>query len=337
MHVVVAGGSSPTLGRAIVTACLSAGQQVTILSRLPEDLTTAAAESAHGATIKYVAYENVASLKSAITGVNAVISVLKIIDEELNVMTHLNLLRATLATPSAARFVPSDWSMYRLAAEQVDLLSHKTVLLHACQQLAATVERPALEVAQFKNGGFLNYFAQRAPSAARHPELLGGLEDDLMLEYIDVAAGTLPIPVNNRGEPATVSMTHIDDIGRYVAAAIALPTGAWPRSGIINIAGNTFSYKEIRDILEHTCGLTIKHAVVTPADCDGRKTQADAKLAQDGFDLQVFKAGMVAQMQKVICQGVEGGSWQRNDLAETCAEVKPVDLEKYLVEVWATR
>jgi hypothetical protein len=335
-HIVVAGGTSPTLGRSVVTASLSTGHRVTILSRQPEDPTTAA-KSAHGADIRYVDYENVESLKAAIAGASVVISVLKIIGDELNLTTHLNLLRATLATSTATRFVPSDWSMYRLAAKQVDPLAHKDTLLQACQDLAASSNRPGFEIAQFKNGGFLNYFAQCAPSAANKPQLLGGLEDNLMLEYIDIASGILPIPVDEHSRPATVSMTHIDDIGRYVAAAMALPAGAWPRSGVINIAGNTFTYEEVRDVLERDCGMKIPHSVVTPSDCDRRKAEADTKLARDGFDMQVFKAGMVAQMQKVICEGVEGGAWEKNTLPDVHAEIRPVGLKEYLTEVWGRK
>lgn len=335
IHVVIAGGTSPTLGRAIVSACLAVGYEVTILSRTPDDAVTAE-KSAHGAPIRHVSYDDVDSIKSAIAGATVVISVLKIIGDELNIATHLNLLRATLATDNATRFVPSDWSMYSLANQQVDLLAHKTALLQACQQLVASSTKSGFEIALFKNGGFLNYFAQRAPSAATKPHLVAGLEDDLMFEYIDVSRGILPIPVNLAGDHATVSMTHIDDVGKYVAAAIALPPNSWPESGVINVAGSTFTHAQIRDVLESDCGVPIKHTVVTPEDCDRRKAAADAKLAE-GFDLEVFKAGMVAQMQKVICGGLKGGSWEENSLAHLCPDVKPVDLKEYLVEVWDCR
>ncbi|ETN36417.1 uncharacterized protein HMPREF1541_08694 [Cyphellophora europaea CBS 101466] len=332
VHVVVAGGTSPTLGRSIVTACIAAGHQVTVLSRTPSD-SSSAAESAHGAPIKYVSYEDVSSVKSAISGANIVISVLKIIGDELNITTHLNLLRATLATDTATRFVPSDWSMYSLAHQQVDLLAHKATLLKECQQLAASSERTDFEVAQFENGGFLNYFAQKAPSVAAKPHLLAGLDDDLMLEYIDISQGILPIPVNADGDSATVSMTHIDDVGKYVAAVVALPAGSWPQSGIISIAGNTFTYIEVRHIVERECGITLQHATIDPDECDRRKKEADAKLAGE-FDLATFKSGMVAQMQKVTCQGARGGAWADNEAGEVCPDVTPVDLREYLHEVW---
>jgi hypothetical protein len=334
-HVVVAGGTSPTLGRSIVTACLSAGHKVTILSRTPENPSTAAS-SAHGAPIKHVAYDDVESIKPTISDANVLISVLKIIDDDLNLTTHLNLLRAALASETTTRFVPSDWSMYSLASSQVDLLAHKSTLLHICRHLASTANRPDFEIAQFKNGAFLNYFAQRAPSVHSKPHLLAGLDDDLMLEYIDISTGTLPIPFNECREPAKVSMTHLDDVGKYVAAAVALPGGAWPEAGVFNVAGNTFTYEEVRDVLEKECGVRIDHAVVTPEDCDRRKAEADVNLAER-FDSGVFKAGMVAQMQKVICRGVRGGSWEENVLGRMCPEVKPVDLREYLIEVWGEK
>lgn len=113
MHVIVAGGSSPTLRRAIVTACVSAGFQNTILARVSEDTTTVV-EAVHGATIKYVVYKDIKGLESAVMGASVVISVLKIRGDELSLTTHLKLLRATLATATATRFVPGSLRLFMI-------------------------------------------------------------------------------------------------------------------------------------------------------------------------------------------------------------------------------
>lgn len=180
MHVIVAGGTSPTLGRSIVSACIDVGHDVTILSRM-SGKSDSTVSTKFGATIRHVSYDDVDSLNSAIAGSHVVVSVLKLIGDELNIRTHLLLLQACLATSTITRFVPSDWSMYPLAQERVDVLAHKAKLLESCQEAVRISGRTDFEVAQFKPGGFLNYFAQKAPSVDRKPYLLGGLEDPMML------------------------------------------------------------------------------------------------------------------------------------------------------------
>ena len=156
----------------------------------------------------------------------------------------------------------------------------------------------------------------------------------MMLKYINLAQGTLKIPIDSHGRPAKVSMTHLDDIGRYVAAAIALPPETWPGSGIISIAGNTFTYKDVRDILEADCKLNLWHETVSAEDCDREKAAADEVLAAS-FNHDTFVAGMVAQMQKTICSGDKGASWVDNTFDQDMLDWKPVDLKEYLVKIWA--
>ena len=332
VRVAVAGGTSPTLGHSIVAALHAAGHEPVILSRMPQD-PASAPQWLYNAPVKYVSYDDVQSIQSAIAGADAVISVLKIIGEEANLTTHLNLLRASLATGTVKRFVPSDWSMYAGAHAQVDMLAHKATLLRECQRLAAASGPPDFEIAQFENGGFLNYFAQHSPAVTTAPELLGGLVDDMMLPYINIAEGVLPIPTDAEGRPAKISMTHLGGIGKYVAAAVSLPPGRWPRSGIFTVAGNTFTFVEVREILERDCGLTVKHETVTAADCERRKAEFDRKL-EGGFDREAFIGGMVAQMQKVICIGERGGAWEENTPGELLQGVERVDLRSYLMRVW---
>lgn len=44
---------------------------------------------------------------------------------------------------------------------------------------------------------------------------------------IDLAATSAQIPVNQSGQPATVCMTSIDDVARFLVAALEIPN--WPR------------------------------------------------------------------------------------------------------------
>ena len=334
--VAVAGGTSPTLGRSIVTALLAAGYEVIILSRMPSDQSTAP-QAAHGAPIRYVAYVDFDSLKIVLQGVQSVISVLKIPSEELMTRTHLNLLRASLATGTVKRFIPSDFSMYALSHTQVSLLAHKSSLLRQCQELASSQGTTDLEIGQFKNGMFMNYFGQLSPQAQSSPAVLAGLDDDLMLDYIDISKGVLLIPTTPDGQSARISMTHIDDIGKYVVAAVSLPLGKWPKSGILTIASATTTFTHVSEILEKECGLKITHNTVTVEDCDRKKAEFDRVLQENGFDMAVFKGGMVAEMERVACLGEQGGTWEENELGKLCAEVRTGGVREYLVEAWGRK
>ena len=93
MKVIVAGGTSPTLGQSLVTACRAAGHEVTILSRASIDADSNPTK--YDAPIRYVNYDDPDSIKRAIEGAEVVISVIKIVGD-LQLSTHLNLLRASL-------------------------------------------------------------------------------------------------------------------------------------------------------------------------------------------------------------------------------------------------
>lgn len=146
MHVVVAGGTSSTLGRSSASSCIDVGHEVTILSRMsgnPEGIMS----TKFGAMIRHVLPDDVDLLKSAIAGSHVVVYILKLIGDELNIRTDLALLQACLATGTVMRFVPSDWSMYPLAQERVDVLAHKAKLLESCQEALGTSGRTDFEVA----------------------------------------------------------------------------------------------------------------------------------------------------------------------------------------------
>lgn len=194
-----------------------------------------------------------------------------------------------------------------------------------------------LEIGQFENGMFMNYFGQLSPRAQSRPAVLAGLDDDLMLGYIDISKGVLPIPTRPDGQPARIGMTHIDDVGKYVAATVNLPVGTWPKSGILTMASATTTFTHVREILEEECGVKIMNDTITVEDCDHKKVEFDRVLQEKGFDMAAFKGAMVAEMETVACLGERGGSWEENELGKLCPEVRTWDLGKYLVEAWGRK
>ena len=150
----------------------------------------------HGASVSYVSYDSVNSLTSALQGVHTVLSCLKIVDPSQMQTSHLNLLHASIATGAVKRFSPCDFSLGPRTHKTVDLLANKSTLLKACQDLI-TEHASDIEVAQFQNGMFMQYLAQKLPDPykpaasgdTRKEALLCNLEDPMMLDYIDIAAG----------------------------------------------------------------------------------------------------------------------------------------------------
>ena len=74
MLIAVAGGTSPTLGRAIITSIQQTANSCIILSRRCAN----ALKSKYGAQVRQVDYEDVDSLVAALKNVHAVILVFKL-------------------------------------------------------------------------------------------------------------------------------------------------------------------------------------------------------------------------------------------------------------------
>lgn len=257
--------------------------------------------------------------------------------------SHLNLLKASFSVGTVQRFAPSDFSLGPITHKTVDLLAHKSALLKACQDLTAK-HGNSIEIAQFQNGMFMQYLAQNLPDpdaqsvdgkGTRKEVLQSGLDDDLMLEYIDVANGTLAIPTMDSGEPAQITITSIEDIGKFVAAAIDLPKGEW--HDFLGMAGTTVTFADVRKILsDNTIAPKIVDRVVTKNDCEKIENEFDKEL-EKGFSVEALKGKMVAQMEKAACGGRVGESVIEGKLNELCPQVKATDLKQYLKEVWGER
>ncbi|KAK5092082.1 hypothetical protein LTR70_005047 [Exophiala xenobiotica] len=250
VNVAVAGGTSPTLGQSIIQAILATGKhKVLILSRResspgPTNVHTPP-PSKYGASIEHVDYTSAKRLTTTLAdhSIDTLVSVLKILDLKENISYHTNLLQACQAA-GLRRYILSDWSMAAPAHSRVDLLAHKAEL-HALGQehmkSAGEKGEHVVECCTIQNGGSLEYFAQ----GSRDQTLRAGLEDDLMLEYMDIAAKRLVIPCRSKEPPvpARVTMTSLRDIGRFVAASLDLRRGEM--TGQMGIAGATCSFDSV--------------------------------------------------------------------------------------------
>ena len=142
--IAVAGGTSPTLGRSIVSAIAQTKNTPVILTRQSPN----APRSQYGAEVRQVDYTNHKSLVEAVQGVHTVISVLKIPGPEWSTY-QINLLNAA-KTAGVKRFAPSEFENGPLADGKVDILGLKPIVWKEC-------EASGLECARFSGGMYVQY------------------------------------------------------------------------------------------------------------------------------------------------------------------------------------
>lgn len=288
--VAVAGGTSPTLGRSIITAILAAGAHTpVILSRSTSADLGSAPAAKYGAQIRYVDYGSVASLARGLEGVHSVISVLKSNDASEMLGYHVNLLEAA-GRAGCRRFAPSEWETGPLTKRKVGMMRVKLDIWARCQE-------SGLECARFMPGWFMNYHGQGCPDEVRE-EAIAGLDDDLLLDYIDIAGGRISVPLRGDGRPARVSMTEIGDIGRFVAAALDLPEGQWkPDMGMV---GSTVDLDEVARKAEKVTRKEFVITRLTEAQLQQSVATLDDQLAKD-FSVHTLRRMIVAQLMQCAC------------------------------------
>jgi hypothetical protein len=264
-----------------------------------------------------------------------------------------------------SRFIMSDWSMGLLSHQCVDVLAHKADMAklgsdHMKGREPGMRKNGAggnmewvVECCTVQNGMFTEYLLQKYPGSGqtqekeRKEDLTHGLEDDLLLDYIDIANRRLLIPAASPATcegstpepvPVPVSMTSIKDIGRFIAASLSLPPGLL--TGQVGLAGCTTTFSSIREILLTKCGTEIPYATITAERCEeiARKfqNQFEESMAKGEFNVEAFKSKMVAQMYALMCKGQEGGGIVMGTLNELCPEVEPIDVEELLVKAWGS-
>ena len=318
--VAVAGGTSPTLGKSIVTAIIQRDiDEVVILSRITSS-SSCQSKFKYGAAIRTVGYDSVESLTQGLTDVHTLISIIKPNHFDELVPLHQKMLEAAKAA-GVKRFAPSDWGMGPLANQKVDLIRAKQKVWDLCLG-------SGLECTRFFAGMFMNYLGQGCP-VDRREEALAGLEDDLMLDFINIEAGHTLIPVTSDGRPCRFSMCELTDVGRFVAAALNLET--WEKE--MGMVGSTTTVEEIVWVAERT-GRLMKTETFTKAHAQQSIRKFDQQLEQK-FTLKALKGKMLAQIVECMCEDEEGCAVIEPVLNRLCPQVTPMAFDEYLTRVWS--
>ena len=166
--IAVAGGTSPTLCRFIVTAIAQTENKPVVFTRRSGGTTSA---NQYGAEIRPVDYADHTSLVEAPKGVHTVISVIKAPGPEW-LSYQVNLLNAAKEAGDK-RFAPSAFENGPLMDGKVDLLGLKPPVWQACLD-------SSLECARFSGGMFMNYLGLGKDfygTSERELEVLQGFDD----------------------------------------------------------------------------------------------------------------------------------------------------------------
>ena len=315
--IAIAGGSSPTLGRSIVTAISQTSNTPIILSRLTN---SPPPTTLYDAEVRPVDYTSHSSLVSALDGVHTVISVLKIPGPEW-LTYQINLLQAAKKA-GVKRFAPSEWENGPLADGKVELLALKPIAWQECM-------KSGLECTRFGGGMFMNYLGlgrDFGEDEELEQEVLQGFVDVPVIW--DIAAGVAEVPVKADGSTPKITLTDIRDIGRFVAAACELPDGEW--AGSMEMVGETISLDEVTELIEEVSGRKLERR---PDDREALQQRVDG-IEGIGRTREEMVTKMISQINLCTLEEQEGMCILRPVVNRLCPGVRPSSVRQFLVKCW---
>lgn len=241
--VAIAGGTSRGLGQSIVRGILSLAPRwkPIILSRttspVPSWLEPLLANNQ--AELRRVDYTSHSSILTALQGTHTVISVLITLDETWY-PTQIALLKAAKEA-GAKRFAPSEFGVGIDAVPKIDFLVGSQEVWTACAE-------SGLEWTRYENGLFMNYLGFGA-DPSRRSEALSGRDHEGEWPYY-VTQRRAELPVKEDGTFPYITMTAVEDIGKFVAKSLDLET--WET--VSYMAGDTLRMDEVVHIAEGVMG-----------------------------------------------------------------------------------
>lgn len=307
--IAVAGGTSPTLGRAIVTAINEgASNKAVILS------SRSVSTSKYGSEVRTVDYSSVSSLHAALEDAHTVISVLKIVGPQA-VEYETNLLQAAKAA-GVKRFAPAAFENGPLATEHVTILAAtKPVVWQACLS-------SGLEVARFSGGMFMDYLAL----GPGREEATEGLVDEPIIW--DVCVAKVEMPVQDDGMAPKLTMTSLRDVGRFVAAACELPEGTWRES--MQMVGETVAVDEVTRLFEEVTGRKME---VTTVGREELRQRADTIEGFGSTREEIFKK-MVSEINLLVLEEKVDMCVLKPMVNELCPNVRPISVREMIQMAW---
>ncbi|KAH7067014.1 hypothetical protein BKA63DRAFT_523573 [Paraphoma chrysanthemicola] len=346
--LAIAGGTSPSLGRAIVTALLSPKTKhwdAVIFSRNDrKPLWLRAIDPENTRTrIRTVDYLSVASLASALNGVHTLVSVTSAIDGT-QPQIQINLLYAAVQA-GCKRFAPAEWGFGPKAwgAAEPAGMGFSEVWTECVKA------QDKIECARFNQGAFMNYiglgmypdqqeidqdqalqqmtnnggYAQGEDQVCQGLQRQGDLNDGSGAFLVGLKNAIAELPQKDDGSWPRITMTSMIDVGRLFVASLDLPH--WEEE--MNIAGDTVTMGELLEHVEAVTGRKFEVDILNQAEIEARK----AALAPDDFMGQLF-----AELKLSYVRDEDDGVVLRPVVNHLLPDVRTTSVREYIEECWRT-
>ncbi|KAL5612644.1 hypothetical protein BROUX41_004261 [Berkeleyomyces rouxiae] len=345
--LALAGGTSPSLGRAIVTAVFAqTSWNVLILSRSTRSPIWLRAIDQYTQRYKIAAvdYASVDSVARALAGqeVHTLVSVTSAVDGT-QAQTQINLLQAAVSA-GCKRLAPSQWGFGHKGWAEVESLQWDNQRVRE----ECTKHQDQIEIGYFNHGSFMNYighgiFATPEPKDSVDEALAryragegykpgedaaceglhrqGPLADQSGAYLIGLKNGIAELPVKDDGRWPRITFTSMTDVGKFVAAALDLPK--WEEE--MSMAGDTLTMGDLLATAEVVTGKKFKVTQLKRQDLLER-------LANTSYD--DFMARLWIEFNLAYIRDRDDEAVLRPTLNRLCPAVKPVSIHEYMEKHW---
>ncbi|KAL4770670.1 NmrA-like family protein [Aspergillus nidulans var. acristatus] len=346
--LALAGGTSPSLGRAIVTALLAAPHgsrwKTVILSRSTErPLWLRAVDPDEvRVEVRAVDYLSVESLASALSGAHTTISVTSAVDGTQREI-QLNLLHASVKA-GCARFAPSQWGFGPAGWERVS--TTKDAVAGVWEECLAFDK--SIECTRFNHGCFMNYlghgifptpglqlkqdqvlrnlqegggYARGEDEACQGLHRQGDMKDGSGAFLVSLKNGIAELPKRDDGQWPRISLTSMRDVGKFVAYSLELPR--WEPS--MTMVGETLT---MGDLLAHAQAVVKRQLSVTVLQREDLERQLSDTPAED------FMSRLWVEFKLVYCRDKLDEGYLEPVVNKLCPAVKPASVKDYLRMHW---
>ncbi|KAF4459791.1 hypothetical protein FALBO_13434 [Fusarium albosuccineum] len=345
--LAIAGGTSASLGRAIVTALLSSQRHnlwnAVILSRnnhIPLWL-RAVDQIGVRTQVRAVDYLSVESLAKALKEVHTVVSVTSAIDGT-QAQIQKNILHASVQE-GCKRFAPSQWAFGPKGEANIE--STKWSFAGVWDECLKHKEK--IECARFNQGSYMNYIGHGiypTPSKVDDETALqqittgngymagedeacqgllrqGDLKDGSGAFLIGIRNAIAELPVKNDGSWPPVTMTTMRDVGRFFVASLELPK--WEEE--MSMVGDTLTIGELLSHAQNASGSKFRVDLVKRADLEKRLQE----LPPDDF-----VGRMWAEFKLAYIRDLDDEMVLKPIVNQLCPEVQHMGVLEYMKTFW---
>ncbi|KAF2845450.1 hypothetical protein T440DRAFT_472591 [Plenodomus tracheiphilus IPT5] len=348
--LAVAGGTSPSLGRAIITALLSstrsADWNAIILSRSTKVPLWLRAVDQDGTRtqVREVDYLSVESLATALEGVHTVVSVTSAYDGT-QAQIQTKLLHASVQA-GCNRFAPAQWGFGTKSWEHIGFIKEEGELVwNECVKSKSNIES-----AKFNIGSFMNYiglgiytasatriendtmlqqlragggYAAGEDEAIQGLQRQGDLKDGSGAFLVSMKNAIAELPIKEDGQWPRISMISMRDVGRFVVASLHLPK--WEED--MTMVGDTLTVHELLAHAEAVTGKTFQVDVAKKSDQQRRL----GEVAQEDFMARAWIEFKLAYIRDLDDEVIP-----RPVVNRLCPEVRPISVREYMEAHWTT-